>query len=195
MSLYRPASCLDITEFYGQVEKALGFSKRPQKGEEQSEADVQVFPIVINSTLDPYCCPAVSTKIGLAYDNYRKKERESLENPFARIIREKQDAQGQDVNNDPSDVMCYAVRLADTRGKFDLQKAKALGVPPGPSFGIVCISHFPFSSSLNPFFFCLSRKTDQRGDHHHACMKVGQAFRLHRRADTRRLYLDCDLPD
>jgi hypothetical protein len=58
-------------------------------------------------------------------------------------LRFAMDGQLQPDGAGPAAVVCYVVRMRPVPGKFDIAKAKALGVPAGPLYGT---PHFSFSS-------------------------------------------------
>ncbi|ELR21007.1 metallobeta-lactamase domain containing protein [Acanthamoeba castellanii str. Neff] len=137
MFLYRPSFTLDVHQLDAQPARRLGFDV----GEKGDEARICVRPILllphaheggdggeeegggddeVVEDLDDAGC--LRKRIALAFDVGGRPE-----------LRPLLPTDGGDHYLPP--VMCYAVEAPEVRGKFDVQKAKALGVPPGPLCG------------------------------------------------------------
>ncbi len=120
--LYRPSLSLQVHEIENQPSKCFAFSQQ------QDEGDLLIEPILLSQRQSSQQQSVLKgIPFGLAFDVYRRTKR----------------ACSSGLVDSPEglcDVVCYAIISPEERGKFDMQKARALGVPPGPLCGQPLIS-------------------------------------------------------
>ncbi|KAL6062225.1 ribonuclease Z [Balamuthia mandrillaris] len=123
--LFRPSLCLDLNTFSGDCNAAFRESVEEGKEEEEDEAELLSFqPLLLSGGRAE--AAMVPSQMALAYSCFRSKEEDGEESVMKREGEEERRMQ---------DVVCYAVHTPKLKGKFEMNKAKALGVPPGPLCG------------------------------------------------------------